>query len=423
MQERQVQDPPADGVLHGRDWFNDFDVEDPRFGENLEEILDEMVQKCPVGRSNVGNGYWTVNRHEDVRKCGQDWKTFSSAHGYMMNRPDGVTTILPEESDPPYHNTWRRALNPYFAPGVVSAIEDDARKYANELIDGIIDAGETEFIPDYGGKLPGLVLFKHVIPVPVDDIPMLFSVLDKSTWGPLEERAGAFEEVHQYCREFLKRRAEEPPRGDVIDAIVEGVVREAGSRTPDRVQEEEAPASFDDKGYILLDLVFGGLVTTTHVMACGMHYLAMNPKARKMLAENPSLVPGAVEEFVRSYPPTVSVAREVMQDVDIAGKGIKKGEIVMLNYAAATRDPSVLDNASEVEIDREPFLQIAFGVGVHRCLGAHLARLNLRITFEEFLRRIPEFEVKPGTAPTYQTGQLRTMSDLHLVFPPGGAAA
>jgi cytochrome P450 len=264
-------------------------------------------------------------------------------------------------------------------------------------------------------------LFDHIVPVPADDIAMLFERIDTGTWGTPTERPRAFQQLHEYCNAFLARRATEPARGDVIDAILAGVVRNGGSRTPDRVQERDAPASFEDKSSVLLDVIFGGLVTTTHVMCAGMHYLATHPESRRALAEDPLMVPQAVEEFIRYYQPTIGVAREVMCDVQVAETKLEKGDIVMLNFGAANRDPNAVEHPGDVDIRRSPFLQMSFGVGPHRCMGSHLARLNLRVAIEEFLRRIPEFEVKPGTEPTLRTwtGHV-TMGDLHLIFPPGG---
>ena len=138
-----------DSQTAARDWATDFDINAPEFSERFEEVLDELVEKCPVAHSPVGHGYHVFNRHEDVRRCGQDWKTFSSADGYQVNRPEGSVLILPEESDPPYHNEWRRALNPFFAPKVVNAFEDDVRTYANELIDTFIDKGSCDFVADF----------------------------------------------------------------------------------------------------------------------------------------------------------------------------------------------------------------------------------------------------------------------------------
>jgi cytochrome P450 len=385
-----------------RDMHNDFHIEDPSLAERFEEVLDDLVARCPVARSNEGTGYYVINRHDDVRRCGQDWRTFSSADGWMVNPPEGNIPILPEDLDPPYHDTWRRVLNPFFAPKPVAGIEHDARVYANELIDKFIDDGRCEFVAQFAAQLPGLILFKLVVPVPVQDLPALFTDIDAFSFGPLEERGPAFGRVYEYLDGFLKLRAGQPPRGDIIDVINAGV------------DKEGQPAPWEDKVHILLDVVFGGLATTTHAMSGAVYHLGTHPDIRRDLIAHPDRVGAAVEETVRLYSPVVAPARTVRKDGEVGGVYLKEGDRIILNFAAASRDPRACPRPGEFDIHREDVVHAAFGVGPHRCLGAHLARLELRVTIEEFLRRVPDYEIEPGTAPVYESGQLRTMKNLHL---------
>lgn len=399
MREHQAGSP-----VFERDMFKDFDFESPEFNERFDEVLNEMAAKCPMARSEVGHGYWVINRYQDVKKAAQDWRTFSSAHGYQVNRPDGAPVILPEESDPPYHNDWRSALNPFFSPAAVAEYESDIRTMANELIDRFITSGKCNFVSDFSSQLPGMVFFQCVMGVPVEDLPELFEAIDKGTFGPPEERPGYFVKVNDYLDDYLKRRSQEPPRGDVVDRVNEGV------------DKDGQPCSWEDKVAIVLDLVFGGLATTTHVMTAAMNHLANNDEDRRALAADPSLVAGAVEEFVRLFPPVVAPGRYVTKDVELGGVQLRAGDWVALNYAAASRDEDVTSNPTEFDLRRQQVVHSAFGVGVHRCLGSHLARLELKVTVEEFLRRIPEFWVPQGHKPSYETGQLRTMTSLELAF-------
>jgi cytochrome P450 len=390
---------------YGRDVFHDFDIDDPRFNEHFFEVLDDMVAHCPVVRSNVGEGYWMVTRQEDVRRVGQDWKTFSSAKGYQPNRPEGLPYLYPEESDPPIHTAWRRTLNPYLSPKAVAPYEGTIRKDANTLIDRFIDKGECEFVSEFGAKLPGWAFFKNVLGVPIEDLDKLVAGVENGTFAPPEERAGHFAGIFEYLGGYLDKRKDEPPRGDLVDVIAAGVEYEDGELAP-----------WDHRVSILVDLTFGGIATTTYVMAGAIHYLATHPAQRQMLVDNPDLIPRAVEEFVRVFPPVVALGRTCTKDVELAGAEMKEGDFVLLGYAAASRDPRVVENAAEIDISREEVLHSAFGVGVHRCIGSNLARLELKCTFEEWLKRIPDFGIKPGTEPVFETGILRTMKDLHLVF-------
>jgi cytochrome P450 len=157
-------------------------------------------------------------------------------------------------------------------------------------------------------------------------------------------------------------------------------------------------------------------VTATFVMSGGMYHLATHPADRAALVAEPGLIPQAAEEFIRYYPPVVALGRSVTTDVEIGGYQFKEGDFVLLNYASASRDPDALENPAELNIHRKRVPHSAFGVGVHRCIGAHLARLELKVTFEEFLRRIPEVRMKPGAEPVYETGILRSMKSLPLEF-------
>jgi cytochrome P450 len=389
----------------GRDMFNDFDIDDPAFNEHFFDILDEMVAKCPVVRSNVGDGYWMVTRQADVRKVGQDWRTFSSAKGYMPNRPEGLPYLMPEESDPPKHTAWRTTLNPFLSPKAVAKYDEQIRADANTLIDRFIDAGECEFVADFGSKLPGWAFFKNVLGVPVDDLDMLVTGVENGTFAPPEERPGHMGAVFEYLGKYLEARKNQPPRGDLVDVIVAGVEYEDGSMAP-----------WEDRVSILVDLTFGGIATTTYVMAGAIHHLATHQSDREALVDNPDLIDRAVEEFVRVFPPVVALGRTCTRDTEVAGTALKEGDFVLLGYGAASRDPRVVEDPAKIDIGRETVLHSAFGVGQHRCIGSNLARLELRATFEEWLRRIPDFGVKPGTAPTFETGILRTMKDLQLVF-------
>lgn len=415
--EAEQENPPPDanaaGNPHGpemrqrfgRDLFNDFDIDDPRFGDNLFEVLDKMLAKCPVARSHVGQGYWMVSRNADVRRIGQDWRTFSSAKGYQPNRPAGLPYLYPEESDPPQHTAWREILNPHMSPKVVAKYEAQIRADANTLIDRFLDRGECEFIGEFGSKLPGWAFFKNVLGVPVDDLDMLVQGVENGTFAPREERAAHFAKVFEYLGTYLARRRDEPPRGDMVDVIAAGVEYAPGVRCP-----------WEDRVSVLVDLTFGGIATTTYVMAASLHYLATNPAARETLLARPELMEGAVEEFARVFPPVVALGRTCTRDVEVAGTQMKKGDFVLLNYAASSRDPRVVDEPTKIDITRQSVLHSAFGVGIHRCIGSNLARIELKATFEEWLKRIPNFSVKPGTAPTYETGILRVMKQLHLVW-------
>jgi cytochrome P450 len=388
--------PEALTARFGRDIQNDFDLDDPRFNDQFDETLNFIVRKCPVVRSQVGTGYFLVNTQDEVRKVAQDWRTFSSAKGYQPNRPEGLPYLMPEESDPPIHTKWRHKLNPHMSPKTCAVYEQPIRDDVNALIDRFIAKGEVEFISEFGALLPGWAFFKNILGLPVEDLQALVDGVEGGTFSAPEERAGHFAFVFEYLETHLKWRQTQPSRGDLIDTILEGVIYEDGTESP-----------WEHKVSILVDLTFGGIATTTFVMASAIHHLATNPDQRQML----------IEEYARFFPPVVALGRTCMRDVEVAGTPIKEGDFVMLTYAAASRDPRHMDEPEKIDLKREGIPHSTFGVGPHRCIGSNLARIELQTTLEEWLKRIPEFDIKPGTEPVYVTGFLRSMRELHLVFP------
>ena len=388
----------------GRDLINDFDLDAPVFNDRFDETLNFMVRKCPVVHSTVGRGYYMINTQDDVRAAAQDWKTFSSAKGYMPNRPEGLPYLMPEESDPPIHTRWRHKLNPHLSPKTVATYEQAVRDDANELIDRFFEKGECEFISEFGALLPGWAFFKNVLGLPIDDLAMLVNGVEEGTFNPdLHERARYFSEVFNYLEEHLKWRGTQPSRGDLIDTILAGVTYDDGTEAP-----------WEHKVSILVDLTFGGIATTTFVMGSAIHHLATHPDQRQLLLDDPSLVENAIEEYARFYPPVVGLGRTTTRDVEVSGTTIPEGEFVILTYACASRDPRHMEGPEKIDLRREGIPHSTFGVGPHRCIGSNLARVELTATLEEWLRRIPHFTVKEGTEPSYVTGYLRSMRTLHL---------
>jgi cytochrome P450 len=388
----------------GRDVFNDFDVDDPSFNDHFAEILDAFAAGCPVAQSQVGDGYKVINRYADLRKAGQNWKVFSSAKGFQPNRPEGVPYLMPEESDPPYHTNWRRTLNPFLAPKTVATYEDDIRDEARKLIEAFQDDGHADLIPTYTAKVPGYAFFRNVIGIPTDDLELLIDAVEMGTYGPVEQRPEKFGVIFDYMAKYLQEREQQEPRGDIVDTILAGV---------DKFGE---PCPFEDKLSIIVDLTFGGIATTTYVMSGAIHHLANNLEDQRTLREDPSLIPQAVEEFVRYFPPVVMLGRSVNEDIELGGHQFKKDDFVLLNFAAASRDPEAVDNPDQIDIFRETVVHTAFGVGVHRCIGSHLARLEVRVVIEEILKRLPEF--RETEEPEYETGLLRAMRTLKLAWDP-----
>ena len=387
----------------GRDIFNDFDFNDPGFNEQINEVLDEQLKHCSAVRSQVGEGYWWFGRNADVKRIGQDWQTFSSAKGYQPNRMEGMPYIYPVEMDPPQQTAWRRVLNPLLTPAAVKSFEPNVRADVNLLIDRFIDCGECEFIGELGVLIPGWAFFKNSLGLPVEMLDPLLNAIERSLFGPLDERVEQLKHSFVLLEQYMRQREAEPPRGDMIDTILAGVTYKDGTVAP-----------WEHKLGVAADMTVAGIGTTTFVMGSAMHYLATHTADRQMLIDDPSKIPDAVEEFIRIFPPVIGLGRACTRDVEVAGAKMKEGDFVLLAYAAASRDPRVYDKPDRIDLTRKKLVHASFGVGPHHCVGANLARTELIVLIEEWLRRIPEYQVKAGTEPTYETSQLRQMTTLHL---------
>lgn len=387
----------------GRDFYRDFDIDDVNLNTHFHEVIDLMVQKCPVARSEVGTGYYVFSKEETVRRIGQDWQTFSSAKGYLPNRPDDAPLMIPVEQDPPDHSAWRKALNPHMSPQVMDAIRPDVRREVNLLIDNCIDRGECEFIEEMAGVLPGRAFFVYVLGVPVDELSTLVHDVERSLFGPMDERTAYHTKVYGYLDDFLRAREKMPPQGDIVDTILKGVTYGDGSEAP-----------WDHKVSVVYDLTYGGISTTIYVIGSIARHLADHPDARQQLLDHPEWIENAIEEFVRVYSPVVAMGRTCMRDAEVDGVQLKKDDFVMLGYSGAGRDPRTINNPKHLNFAEPTIHHPTFGVGPHRCIGSHLARMEMAVFVEEWLKRIPHFQVKAGTEPVYETGFLRAMSLLYL---------
>jgi cytochrome P450 len=387
-----------------RDMFNDFDINDPEFNDRFYDTLDSFIEECPLAKSKVGDGYYVLNRFRDVKQAAQDWESFSSANGFIPNRDPDMPLLPPTEMDPPDHSSWRRALQPFFSREAVKGYEEFIRKDAIELVESFVDKGECDIVGDYTSILPGRAMFANLFDIPYDDIPILVEQMDGGFYGPIETRTERFNEGVKYVNEYLEKRAREPSGGALVDVVAAGV------------EVNGEICSWEDRLGVLTDILVGGVVTAASVMAGGFWHLATHPDDREALATDFSKIPNAVDEFIRYFPPVVMLGREVTRDVQVGEHSFKKGDYVLLNYAAASRDPEAVPDPRKLDIYRRTVPSSSFGIGIHRCMGAHLARLEIKIAFEEFLSRIPDFTIDPGVEPVYETGNLRSMQSLRLRF-------
>lgn len=317
--------------------------------------------------------------------------------------------MIPLQVDPPEHAKYRRILDPLFTPRQMARREPALAALVNEMIDTFADRGECDFHAEFAVPLPCTV-FLQLLGLPLEDLDTLLEWKDgvirpegvRSPQQHKEAAAPIARQIYAYFERAIDDHAANP-RDDVLSALINAEV-------------EGRPLSREE----LLDICFlfliAGLDTVTDSLDCFFVYLARNPEQRRLLVEEPDILPSAVEELLRWETPVPGVARVAMHDVEVAGCPISKGERVSPLLGAANTDPAEFADPDVVDFRRNPNRHRTFGGGPHRCLGSHLARLELRVALREFHRRIPDYEIVPGTELTYTRG-LRSVESLPLRFP------
>ena len=368
--------------------------------------ISKALREEPVHR--IGDMFTLVTRRKDVEESLRKSGVFSwSAVGMDLGN---VRPLIPLQIDPPMHVKYRRILDPLFAPKKMALLEAEIVALVKELVDDFVERGECDFHEEFAVPLPCRV-FLRLMGLPLDDLDFFLSIKDDIIRPPgitLEEQApfrqAAGAKVYEYFEKVLDQRKSQPTE-DLLTQIM------AGEVDGERLTDEEVL----DICYLF---IIAGLDTVTDSLDCLFAYLAQNAPHRNELVADESIIPSAVEELLRWETPVPAVPRVATEDVEISGCPIKAGEQVMLVLASANTDDGAHPGVEEVDLRRNPNPHLAFGGGVHRCLGSHLARIELRVALREFHRHIPEYELAPGAVLEYTTG-LRSLHHLPLVFPTG----
>jgi cytochrome P450 len=390
--------PPAS------DWCTDFDHQDPRWLADPAPIWDQLRQQCPVAHTDRYHGVYYPVRHEDVRAIAYDTEHFSSRTVVVRETKEPMAPAPPITSDPPEHSPARRLLLPAFTPNAARALAPKTRAICTKLIDRFIDAGRADAAVDYAQHIPVRVI-SAMLGLPEADGERFRTWIQMSLEEGITDYSKAQQalvEMTAYFHEQIAARGGQ--RGDdlisfLLDAELDG-----------------APLSEAHLLGTIRLLLVAGIDTTWSGIGAGLWHLASHPEDRARLVAEPSLLDRAVEEFLRFYAP-VTMAREVVKEVELGGCTYRPGEKVMLPFPAANRDPALFPAADRVVIDRAENRHAAFGLGIHRCLGSNLARMEMRVALEEWLRRIPEFRLERPEDVTWSAGTVRGPRRIPVVFP------
>src|SRR5437763_16029691 len=381
------------------DWATDFSHLEPEWSADPYLIQDDLRQRCPIAHTDRFGGGWLPTRYEDVAAIAYDTERFSSRSIIMGNfrPPRDIAPIggsPPISSDPPFHQHARKLLLGAFTKTAISRQEPATRAFCHELIDKLEGRDVVDAAAEYAQHIPMRVI-ADMLGFPPEDGPRFREFVESVLEGinlPPEDRIERMERLFTYLLDQVHDHLDRP-RDDITSYLI-GAEIFGQKLTAEHVT-----------GAMAL-LLIAGIDTTWSAIGSSLWHLARTPADRERLVAEPGLMPSAVEELLRAYSP-VTMAREVMKETTISGCPVKPGNMVLLSFPAANRDPAVFPDADKVVIDRKENRHAAFGLGIHRCVGSNLARMEMTVAIEEWLKRIPDFRLDPAGKVTWSEGTLR----------------
>ena len=405
----------ADGII-------DIDHQHPDFIANRHDRYRELRSQCPVVYNSAHGGFWLVTDYESVATVARDNETF--AHRFEPDatdgidyqgicgvpRPRGTPKMGVSEIDGSEHADLRRALNPHMAPRRVEELRARMEEVSTWFLDEVVESGQADLVLDYATPVPA-VLTLESMGLPVGNWQHYADFFHASASYERSDPAhiaaiGRWQEMWDELVGFAQFRRQNPS-DDITSTLVTCEV--AGQ-----------PLDDADIGGIMWNLVAGGLDTTTSLVSWGLHHLGTNPDVRSRLVTNPGLLPGAIEEFLRFYSPSETLTRTATRDVELGGRQIARGDIVMISWVSANHDPAIFDRGDEIVIDREANRHLAFGLGGHRCIGAQIARVEAEVMFNDVLTRIPDYVIDETQFRPYPGNLLMTgVVSMPVRFTPG----
>jgi hypothetical protein len=340
-----------------------------------------------------------------VRAIANDAEHFSSRRIIVRDiRPEQVAKAPPITSDPPEHKPAKQVLLPPFTPDAMKRLEPRVRAICNELIDEFIADGKCDAAARYTKHVPVRAI-AHMLGIPERDGDLFVKWIHQILELGIKDESmlvQAVQEMSAYFAGHIEHRKAHPT-DDLISTLMKA--RDKGGQP---LEDSQVMGS-------LRLLLIAGIDTTWSAIGSSLWHLANTPADRDRLIAEPELMPSAIEEFLRAYSP-VTMAREVMKETTISGCPVKPGNMVLLSFPAANRDPAMFPDADKVVIDRKENRHAAFGLGIHRCVGSNLARMEMTVAIEEWLKRIPNFRLDPAGKVMWSEGTVRGPRQLPVLF-------
>jgi cytochrome P450 len=391
------------------DWVHDFDHTDPRWTEDPFPIWEQLRAECPVVHTERFLGCYLPTTYEAVKQIAHDTEHFSSRRVVVRDvRPEQVGNAPPITSDPPEHKPAKQLLLPPFTPDAMKKLEPRVRAICNELIDEFIGEGKCDAAARYTKHIPVRAI-AHMLGIPEKDSDLFIRWIHEILELGIKDNEiflRGIREMGEYFAGHIEERKKHPT-DDLISTLMNAKGKDGQPLSDEHVQ-----------GSLRL-LLIAGIDTTWSAIGSSLWHLAKTPADRQRLVAEPALMPSAVEELLRAYSP-VTMAREVMKETVISGCPVKPGNMVLLSFPAANRDPAVFPDADKVLIDRKENRHAAFGLGIHRCIGSNLARMEMTVALEEWLKRIPDFRLDPAGQVKWSEGTVRGPRQLPVLFSKAG---
>jgi cytochrome P450 family 142 subfamily A polypeptide 1 len=405
---------------------NDVDVAflDPAtWDARIHERMRWLRRNDPVHWSPKDD-CWVLSKYEDVERVSKDQELFTSEHGVRLGNAPKIGLI---DEGEPRHGKLRGLINKGFTPRMVRRLEIAFRDIVKESLDAIAKQGTCDFVEDVAVPLPLLVI-AEMIGIRREDRMRFHEWSDAMIRGDgakdpaiLGKAGQAFVAYSAYVTEIIEDRRKNP-KDDLVSILVgahdSGMLRNFGQKLDEYHDDEHQLALANNELIMLLViLLVAGNETTRNGLSGGMQLLIENPDQRRKLLDDPALLPAAVEEMVRLVSPVHSFARTATRDTTLRDREIKAGERVLMLYPSANRDEEVFEEPDAFRIERNA-LHLGFGLGPHFCLGANLARMEMRVAFEELLRRFPDMEYTDGGPVIVPSALVRSCVQMNLRFTP-----
>ena len=371
--------------------------------EDAQEAWWRLQQTMPqIFWTPHNGGHWIATRADLIEEIQEDYGRFSHRQNNIPPVPHVFPVML--NMDPPEHTPLRKIIMPALNKSALAQLEDEARKAAKTILDDLAPKGECEFISEFAQVLP-IVVFLDMMGLPQEDRPMLLPWAEVVVRGSdVQQRAQAQANMAQYIMGYIQQRMQNPG-SDLVSKIAQS-------------QVDDRPISFEETTGMCLLLLFGGLDTVASMIGFIARYLALHPDVRHRLVSDPDIMQNAIEELIRRHG-LANTAREVTHDIEFHGVSLHKGDLMQIPNALHGLDDRRHADPLKVDFDRPaPIRHAAFGNGPHICPGGILARREVKVFLLEWLARIPDFEIKPGTRPVIATGMVNGVQELHLVWKP-----